>query len=304
MKRPSTTRSYPAVGPWPVGLSTGSFYTRSLFEILEPIRSRGFKHLEVCSHPRHLDYSRPDRVQKASVRLQQLGLEPVSFHAPYGEHIDVTASDKGFRKRSIREILLALDAAAVLGASNFVLHPGPELGDPAHTAKERAEKLRTATDSIGFIAEQCMKYGITPVLENMLPSMYVGTAGDLESILGRLNLEQIGICLDTGHGNLSGGLRRIVDRLGPHLRVLHVHDNKAGSDEHLPPGQGSVDWHGLLRALLAAGYSGPLLMELQGGGPEDTGTMLDRIGAGAEHLLRAWSESAAADAVQAGGESG
>jgi sugar phosphate isomerase/epimerase len=301
MKRCDEPQGCPTAGPWPIGISTGSFYTHNLFEILEPIRSRGFRHLEICSHPRHLDYASPDRVQKASVRLQQLGLEPVSFHAPYGEHIDITSSDKTFRKQSIREILLALDAAAVLGAGNFVLHPGPEQGGPAQTVKERTEKLRTSTDSIGIIVEQCLKYGITPVLENMLPSMYVGTAEDLASILDRLGLDQPGVCLDTGHGHLSGGLRCVVDRLWPRLQVLHVHDNGGESDEHLPPGQGSIDWHALLHALLAAGYCGPLLLELQGGGPEDTETMLDRIDTGAEYLHQAGQEVHTAASAQTGG---
>lgn len=37
---------------WAVGLSTGCFYQKSIFEVLETIRNGGFSLIEICSsHP-------------------------------------------------------------------------------------------------------------------------------------------------------------------------------------------------------------------------------------------------------------
>lgn len=40
---------------WPVDLSTGCFYQKSIFDRLEPILTGSFSVIEVCSSPGHLD---------------------------------------------------------------------------------------------------------------------------------------------------------------------------------------------------------------------------------------------------------
>ena len=41
---------------WPVGLSTGCFFQKSIFDCLETISRGGFNIIEICSFPAHLDY--------------------------------------------------------------------------------------------------------------------------------------------------------------------------------------------------------------------------------------------------------
>ena len=41
---------------WVVGLSTGCCCQSNICESLDDIRTAGFWRIEVCSHPRHLDY--------------------------------------------------------------------------------------------------------------------------------------------------------------------------------------------------------------------------------------------------------
>ena len=114
---------------WPVGLSTGCFYRTSIFDCLEVIRSSGFGMVEICSYPDHLNYHDKDAVRRAAQLMDRLGLEAFSFHAPFADHIDITASDPARRAAAEREILEAADAAAILGVRYFVIHPGPEESD-------------------------------------------------------------------------------------------------------------------------------------------------------------------------------
>lgn len=72
---------------WPVGLSTGCFYQRSIFDCLEPVRESGFSMIEICSFPAHLDYHDLNAVRRAAQRVDELGLEAYSFHAPFADHI-------------------------------------------------------------------------------------------------------------------------------------------------------------------------------------------------------------------------
>ena len=62
---------------WPVGLSTGSFYQKSIFDCLELIRQNGFSMVEICSFPAHLDYHDLNAVHRAANRIEELGAEQV-----------------------------------------------------------------------------------------------------------------------------------------------------------------------------------------------------------------------------------
>jgi sugar phosphate isomerase/epimerase len=74
----------------------------------------------------------------------------------------------------------------------------------------------------------------------------------------------LGFCYDVGHANLEPAALGWPERLGAHLRAVHVHDNDGYTDLHAPPGDervGSVDWAAVLAALQRAGYHGPLILE-------------------------------------------
>ncbi len=49
--------------------------------------------------------------------------------------------------------------------------------------------------------------------------------------------------------------------IGPHLVCTHVHDNYYGSDLHLMPFLGDVDWEAHMACLRELGYAGKLSFE-------------------------------------------
>ncbi len=135
---------------WPIGISTGCFYESSILDILEVVRDGGFTSIEVCSFPKHLDYHDRDKVSQAAKRIQEVGLEPFSFHAPFADHIDITALDETPRKRSIQELVTAAEAAAELGVRHLVLHPVPrDRGKTARRGVLRAPRKRRSSDRSG-----------------------------------------------------------------------------------------------------------------------------------------------------------
>jgi len=68
---------------------------------------------------------------------------------------------------------------------------------------------------------------------------------------------------------LLGDLFPLVYKIAPYLRLLHVHDNKGHGDDHLPPGDGRIDWPALLKELAAVHFTGALILELAGGSSPD-----------------------------------
>jgi len=83
-----------------------------------------------------------------------------------------------------------------------------------------------------------------------------------------------------GPDHLLYDLRR---QIGRRLRVLYAHDNHGGRDDHLPPGQGRIDWELLLRRLAEQKFEGPLILELSG---DHSSTLLQDARSGREVLER------------------
>jgi sugar phosphate isomerase/epimerase len=246
---------------WAVGLSTGSFYQTSIFECLEPISAAGFHLIEVCSAPSHLDYHDLECVRRAAARLHELGLEAESFHAPFADHIDITAPDLRRRASEVKEVLAAVEAAAAVRARHFVIHPGPERAhQPA--GEERLQRLQNVAVSLREIAERCHELGMLCVLENKLPHLLFGNLADMMWILGAMNATEVGVCLDTGHAQLAGDLEHAPHALSSRLRLIHASDNAGRYDDHLPPGQGLINWDGVLQRLRNENFHGAIIIEI------------------------------------------
>ena len=248
---------------WPVGLSTGCFYQMSIFDVLEDIQKSGISVIEICSYPPHLDYHDVDAVSAAAERIQQLGLEPFSFHAPFADEIDITSLNDEQRSHSLNEILQAAKAAATLGVMHFVIHPGPEQeGKPP--PEEHLRRMQNAAEALNKVSAFCHKARMSLTLENMLRHLLFGHTSDLLWIMGAIDQRNVGICLDTGHANLSGDLDTVMYKLSGHLKMVHAADNKGHRDDHLPPGKGYIDWHKLISKLNQTRFQGGFILEISG----------------------------------------
>lgn len=270
---------------WPVGLSTGSFYRRSILECLEPIRAHGFTILEICSHRDHLDYHDREQVRWLGRQLEALGLEAYSFHAPFAGNLDITDPDEGNRRRSVGEMLRAAEAAAILDVRYLVLHPGPEkelaVGPEETLARQRAGSL-----ALNEIAARCRALNLRLVLENMLSHLFCGDISNLLRCLGAIRGAEIGTCLDTGHGFLSGELDHITTVLAGSLKMVHASDNSGHHDDHLPPGRGRIDWLRLLDHLHRTRFAGSIILELNGDSAEKPANLLQKAQAARLYLRR------------------
>ena len=254
---------------WRIGLSTGCFYNQSILECLPLIRESGFDTIEVCSSPNHLDYHDRQAVTRAGACIKELHLEAYSFHAPFAAHIDISAADPKTREASVREILKAAEAAASLSVHYFVIHPGPE--QPAPTAAEQElSQIRRVIDSLEIIAERCRELGAMCVLENKLPHLLFGNTGEILWILDALKTGNVGACLDTGHAFLSGDINNLVQKLRRRLKMIHAHDGRGSNDDHLAPGDGKIDWMGLMRELASIDFRGAFILEMAGAADPQT----------------------------------
>jgi sugar phosphate isomerase/epimerase len=271
------------MSPWPIGLSTGCFYQRSIFDVLDEIRASGFEQIEVCSFPKHLDYHCAPDVRRAGERMRALALKPLSFHAPFADRIDITSPDTAAREGAVTELFRACDAAAAMGVEHIVLHPGPEReGRPP--PPEFLDRMQHAAESLNRVAEHCREIGVHLLLENMLPHLLFGHISDMLYLLGAIRTPDIGACLDTGHAFLAGEIGSVVHKLSGHLQLVHVNDNRGDWDAHLPPGEGGIDWRQVIGDLMRSHFRGALVLELAAGGNETSDVVLRRANAACDYL--------------------
>ena len=127
------------------------------------------------------------------------------------------------------------------------------------------------------LAQYATSKGVSVALENtparhfrrsrrpmLVRSAFPFELKELVRQVGELN---VGIVLDTGHRNLIGDVAAAVRLFADDLISLHIHDNGGGSDEHLLPGRGVIDWNECVQALRDVKYGGVFMYELQR--PED-----------------------------------
>ena len=91
------------------------------------------------------------------------------------------------------------------------------------------------------------------------------------------NQENIGICLDTGHLNISqnGDPYTFIEQAGAYLKAMHVHDNRgeqhglqgSACDWHIMPfGGGNIRWERVKRGVKDFSYAGLFSYELGNSG--------------------------------------
>ena len=104
-------------------------------------------------------------------------------------------------------------------------------------------------------------------LENIHHKCITETIEDIFLLIDALGSDQIGICLDTGHLNLSEDKDqvRFIKKAGKRLKALHLADNDGTSDQHLmPTAKGQVDFQAVIKALHDVNYDGLYNFEVPG----------------------------------------
>jgi sugar phosphate isomerase/epimerase len=83
---------------------------------------------------------------------------------------------------------------------------------------------------------------------------------------------------------LGGFLFEALARFGQRLVHVQASDNRGTFDDHLPPGEGIIDWARFVAALEALAFRGAFLLEVSGDG--DVEAHVQRAAAAARRVLQ------------------
>ena len=173
-----------------------------------------------------------------------------------------------YREERHRAILRCIEAAARLKADCIVLHPFNLAHAPLYSQKDNRDAC------IAYLApyiEAAKRVGVRIAVENMIDfgrrhrRYCAGDVHEMVDLVETINDPAVGLCIDTGHANISGMKAGEALRVaGKHLIAIHVNDNssKAGLDQHLLPYFGDVDWTDVMKALSEIDYKGHFTYEI------------------------------------------
>ncbi len=203
----------------------------------------------------------------------KLGISVGQCHA----HIPTPFTSTAPSEREMFSVLVRdIIATASLGCPYLVIHPAIPRECVRGKGAKKAAKLNQALfrDLKPFLLENGVKLGV----ENMFNRDKSGricptvcsTPEEMLAYIDFLGDEAAVACLDIGHVNLTQEEAfpsiepcKMIEMLGPHLKLLHLHDNDGQSDKHAPPATGNVPWDRVMQALANNHFDGNLSFELK-----------------------------------------
>ncbi len=181
-------------------------------------------------------------VEREVKKLKSAGVR-LTLHGPFWE-LCPGSQDPLIRQVTRLRLHQFLDVAAVVEPERLVCHTG---FDPRHHRSHRREWVDRALKIWEPVVRRAESLGAVFCLENVWeedPSLH-------RDILDRLPSPFFRFCLDVGHQHAFSrtSLPLWFEALEDKMAEVHLHDNDGSADDHLPVGQGAVNFHWLFRKL-------------------------------------------------------
>ncbi|MFF0739978.1 sugar phosphate isomerase/epimerase family protein [Streptomyces sp. NPDC004111] len=256
-------------GPLRLGYGTNGLTDLRLDDALDLLADLGYDGVGLTLDHMHLDPAAPELASRTAAlahRLDRLGLgvtvetgaryvlDPRRKHGP-------TLLDEDPDARALRVGLLrtAVEVAADLGAHAVHLFSGIT---PQGTAPGNAwQRLTESLEPVLAVADAA---GV-PLAVEPEPGHLLATLADFHHLRHHLgDPELLGLTLDIGHCQClePTSPADCVREAAPWLRHVQIEDMRRGVHEHLPFGEGEIDFPEVLAALSATGYQGLTVVEL------------------------------------------
>lgn len=192
-----------------------------------------------------------DKIREATAELEV----PLSYHG-YFYDVDIGFTDEHIREYSLNTLLSELEFCNYIGAKECIIHNALKPGIVDLYYDYWIEKYY---HSLEVLLERAEKLGVTICLENMWDKNIEFT----KALLHKFNSPRLKLCVDIGHINAFGDKNFEVwlQEFGDRIAVFHLNDNHGNSDEHLPIGEGTIDYKKFFEAYKKFGLNSRLNIE-------------------------------------------
>jgi sugar phosphate isomerase/epimerase len=202
-----------------------------------------------------LDRITPESVEAAADSLRSAGISTATFHAPFND-LCPGARDEEIRRVTVHRLRQAIFLAPLFHPLGIVMHGGYSDWLFDFNAESWLEGAKKTFSEVMETAESA---GVDILLENVFDDV----PDHLLRLRAAVGSKRLGFCFDAGHATLFSRLpvQKWMEAFGPDLREMHIHDNRGLRDDHLPVGEGSINFRGVLLAARDAGTTPILTVE-------------------------------------------
>ena len=177
------------------------------------------------------------------------GVTLESMHAPFLLTCNLYSPDESARVKAIERLKEAMADAADLEIPILIVH--------THRTGDPDEILPAGQRSYVELLDAVSDMPVRLAVENT-----PGSIALLEWVLSEFPADQVGLCYDSSHDWIGPGQRfELLSRWSDRLLTTHISDNHGQSDDHLPPGEGCIDWQAFAAAFPWKSYKGYFMLE-------------------------------------------
>ena len=180
----------------------------------------------------------------------------VSVHGPLFD-LNPGSHDTIIRDYTKFNFMRALNISSLMNAGIVVFHLG---FNPLIRSDYRDLWLKTSMKTWKPVVNHAKRLGITIAIENMfLSAPYL-----VRRVIDMIDSSNMRVCLDVGHVNVYSKvpLEEWMDVLGEYVVKIHINDNDAQNDLHLPFGQGNIDYREIYRLLREKNIRAQMTLEM------------------------------------------
>jgi sugar phosphate isomerase/epimerase len=191
--------------------------------------------VEIGFEGKELDRLSRTELEEVAVRLQKRGCT-ISLHGPFWD-LCPGSLDPLIRQISYSRLSQFFDLANIFGPIHVVCHTG--FDDRHHRGHRRFWLEKSLT-----LWEPLVKRAETLKFPLLLENVWEQTPDFHLELFQSVNSPWFGFCFDVGHQHSfsTTNLSVWLDHLAGFLREVHLHDNDGTHDDHLPVGEGNIDF--------------------------------------------------------------
>lgn len=251
---------------WQLGASSCILggYKNHTVEGFGKYRTAGIKYAELClpiwneAYDAVDFYEHPEKIKNIA---ESAGVTFATFHAPFSHEVSLSIPEKEGREYSHTVFEKTIGNAAKIGIKKIILHPTSAYDE---CYPDRQFYLEQTTEEVARINAFCQKLGVELAVENMKPDHITCRSSEMIYLLE--NIPGLKMCIDTNH-SLIEKTEDFLDALlkaGMKGRIIasHISDCELEVEQHRLPGEGKINWEGVLGKLEELDFNGVFMYEV------------------------------------------
>jgi sugar phosphate isomerase/epimerase len=192
-------------------------------------------HPEIYFSAEDLDACQEKEAKQLADALHRSELE-ITFHGPFMD-LSPGGVDKRVKEVTLDRFTKVIQLALLFKPKVIVFHPGYErLKFDGNVKLWLDSSLQTWRP----LVREAEEMGLCIAIENVFEE----SPDSLKALLEEINSPHFRFCFDTGHHHVFSKAPLLVwiETLGKYMTEVHLHDNHAEMDEHLPVGEGNFNF--------------------------------------------------------------